>query len=158
MGKNIGDILREPIASDRVGAPDSIAAGDDTLSYRRAKILKPTGAPIYYYDLVDSERRRVGQLHVIVEPDEEEVAHCGHICGFMLSGNESPVRLARAAAALEGFAAESGVPKIWYVVPTTCGDSLEALSELGHPRWDESVLVEGEEHAVFESRGDPTSE
>lgn len=112
-----GNDLRDVEPGESVEMPDALSGQGFELQPRTVKVFKPTGAPVYFYDVITDGPERVGIASLVLEKDPGQVADCGHACANLSEGQTDPDLLSRVATRLIAHGFEKGLPKVRVVVP-----------------------------------------
>ncbi|NUT78105.1 hypothetical protein HNO86_23980 [Pseudomonas sp. C1C7] len=121
-----GTDLREKLADEDIAPPQILNGDGFTLQPRAVKVFKPTGAPVYLYDVLTDGPERVGIASLVLEPDSAQVADVGHACANLAEDQTDPGLLARIAEKLIAHGYEQGLPSVRVVVPSEDAKSIKA--------------------------------
>lgn len=75
-----GTDLRDQLPGEAIAAPQILNGQGFTLRPRTVKVFKPTGAPVYLYDVMTDDPERVGIASLVLEPDTQQLLDVGHAC------------------------------------------------------------------------------
>lgn len=150
MTKVRGTDLRDPIPGEDITTPQILNGQGFTLQPRTVKVFKPTGAPVYLYDIMADAPERIGIASLELEPDSQQVIDVGHACANLAEDQTEPGLLARVAELLITHGYEQGLPSVRVVVPSEDAKSIEACkAQVGRCHREDSVY-EGKHFACFE--------
>lgn len=144
-----GALVGAPIAADSAAAPPSLEGIGFILRPQDTKVYLPSQAPVVFYDILDDRGARIGQAHLIREPDAAKVAEVGHLCAQLAQARNGAPLLGHVARALINHAFALEVPVVRLVIPTRDAVSLEACARAGGRRTGE-IKIDGEPHTTFE--------
>lgn len=151
MTKVRGTDLRDQLPGEDIATPQILYGQGFTLQPHTVKVYKPTGAPVYLYDvLTDDSPERVGIASLVLEPDAREVVDVGHACANLAEGQTEPGLLARVAELLINHGYEQGLPSVRVVVPSDDAKSIDACeAQTGLCRREDNEY-DGKQFACFD--------
>ncbi|WP_166360326.1 hypothetical protein [Pseudomonas akapageensis] len=121
-----GADLRDQLPGEIIAEPQILNGQGFTLQPQRVKVFKPTGAPVYFYDIMTDSPERVGIASLVLEPDSQQVVDVGHACANLAESQTEPGLLARVAEVLITHGYEQGLPSVRVVVPAEDAKAIEA--------------------------------
>lgn len=150
MTKLKGTDLRDPQPGEEIAPPQTLQGQGFTLQPREVKVFKPTGAPVYLYDIMTDATKRVGIASLALEPDFQQVEDVGHACANLAEDCTDPHLLTKVAELLIAHGYEQGLPSVRVVVPADYAQAVaacEAQDRLCHREVNE---YDGKPFACFD--------
>ncbi|MFM0172556.1 hypothetical protein [Paraburkholderia sediminicola] len=126
-----GNELRDLLPEDAFSTPKLLNGQGFQLRPTRVKVYKPTGAPVYFYDVVTDDNTRVGIANLILEKDSQQVSELGHVCARLSEDQDSVELLKQVGELLISHGHECGLTEIRIVVPEQSEKSVQACASIG---------------------------
>ncbi|MHC8294357.1 hypothetical protein [Pseudomonas sp. LB3P58] len=145
-----GNDLRELSADDVYSEPQVLNGLGFELHPQSVKIFKPTGAPVYFYDVFTDGPDRVGIASLVLEMDALQVADVGHACANLSESQTDPDLLSRIADRLISHGLESGLRTVRVVVPAGDEKSIQACLAQGNICAQECLESDGKQFVWFD--------
>lgn len=150
MTAPLASVLRDLIDEDAVLTPELLNGQGFQLRPSRVKIYKPTGAPVYFYDVMTDGNARIGIASLILEKDSQQVSEIGHVCARLLEDQHSVELLRQVAELLISHGRERGLTEVSIVVPEQSEGSVKGCESLSKISNRENFDRNGEKFIRFE--------
>ncbi|MGE8364484.1 MULTISPECIES: hypothetical protein [unclassified Cupriavidus] len=145
-----GNELRDLLADDAIPTPKLLNGQGFQLRPSRVKVYKPSGAPVYFYDVMTDSNTRVGIANLILEKDSQQVSEIGHVCARLLEDQYSTELLKQVAELLISHGHECGLTEICIVVPEQSEESVNVCESIGKICNKANLDRDGEKFVWFE--------
>ncbi|WP_143136736.1 hypothetical protein [Burkholderia ubonensis] len=145
-----GNELRDLLADETILTPKPLNGQGFQLLPSHVKAYKPTGAPVYFYDVVTDNNTRIGIANLILENDSQQVSEIGHVCARLLEDRHSIELLKQVGELLISHGQECGLTEIHIVVPEQSDKSVKACESISKIRKMMNFDRNGEKFVRFE--------
>jgi hypothetical protein len=145
-----GNDLRDLSPDESFSMPQILNGQGFELHPRSVKVFKPTGAPVYFYDVITDSPERVGIASLVLETDTSQVADVGHVCANLSESQPDTELLSRIAQRLISHGLENGLQTVRVVVPAQDEKSIQACVAQSNMCAQESLESDGKQFAWFE--------
>ncbi len=144
-----GNALRLSLATEIIPVPTLEESSDFRIKQTGQKTHAPSGAPVLFFDVLDTESQRIGIASIVAGPDDPSLIYTGHVCATLSRERSEPDLLSRIGKALIQCAFEIGLTVVRIVVPTDDSVSVDSCRLLLPASASTIVDTQGMAHATF---------